>query len=155
MRKSHFHSALVPRFKSRPGLTRLLATALVLGLTALVSVAAPLGTAFTYSGRVKYQGNPANGSFDLQFELWDDPVNGAKHGQTLTVSGLGIVNGLFVTSLDFGGGLFDGTAYWLKISIRPSGNGNYTTLSPRQPQGAKPKADVIAYILAHIKERSR
>jgi hypothetical protein len=31
----------------------------------------PLGSAFTYQGRLMDAGNPANGLYDLQFELFD------------------------------------------------------------------------------------
>jgi hypothetical protein len=111
---------------------------LCLALTS--TYAAPLGTAFTYSGRLKYQNQPANGNFDLQVKLFD-ALNGPNQvGQTLTINGLSIVNGLFVTSLDFGGGPFNGTAYWLDIAARPSGNGQFTPLSPRQPVNPAPYA---------------
>jgi hypothetical protein len=100
--------------------------------------AAQLGTAFTYSGRLKYQGNPANGNFDLQIKLYDAANAGNLVG-TCSINSLAIVNGLFVTSVDFGSvSMFDGTAYWLEISARPSGNGAYQTISPRQPVNPLP-----------------
>jgi hypothetical protein len=102
--------------------------------------AAPLGTAFSYSGRLKYQNNPANGSFDLQVKLFDAASGGNQVGGTANVNALSIVNGLFVTSLDFGGGPFNGTAYWLEIAARPNGNGSFTILTPRQPVNAAPYA---------------
>jgi hypothetical protein len=43
------------------------ATALAALLPTLLS-AAPLGTAFTYQGRLTDGASPANGSYDLQFE---------------------------------------------------------------------------------------
>ena len=113
---------------------------LLLGLTLTMASAAQLGTAFTYSGRLKYQNIPANGNFDLEVKLFDASNGGNKVGQTINVNTLPIANGLFVTSLDFGNGVFNGTAYWLEISARPSGNGSFTLLSPRQPVNPAPYA---------------
>ena len=113
---------------------------LCLWLSAAAVSGAPLGTAFTYSGRLMYQNKPANGSFDLEVKLFDAANGPNQVGQTINVNGLNFVNGLFVTSLDFGGGVFNGTAYWLEISARPNGNGPYTLLSPRQPVNPSPYA---------------
>ena len=33
------------------------------------AAAEPVGTAFTYQGRLDHNGAPANGAFDLKFEL--------------------------------------------------------------------------------------
>ena len=55
---------------------------LILSLFCLLAVAfanaTPLGTAFTYSGRLKYQNQPANGNFDLQVKLFDASLPGIK-----------------------------------------------------------------------------
>jgi hypothetical protein len=121
--------------------TRLIQAALIGLIGAMFSTAgfaAPLGTAFTYSGRLRYQNQPANGNFDLQIKLFDAASAGNQVGLTLNVNSLAFVNGLFFTSLDFGAGVFDGTAYWLEIAARPSGNGQYTILSPRQPVNPAP-----------------
>jgi hypothetical protein len=119
---------------------RLALIGLACALALTMASAAPLGTAFTYSGRLRYQNQPANGNFDLQVKLFDAASGGNKVGQTLNVNGLSIVNGLFVTSLDFGSGVFNGTAYWLEIEARPSGNGPYQLISPRQAVNASPYA---------------
>jgi hypothetical protein len=111
-------------------------------LLVMLSSAAPaaqVGTAFSYSGRLKYQGQPANGTFDLQVKLYDAPNAGNQAGPLVNVNGLSIVDGLFVTSLDFGN-VFNGTAYWLDIAARPSGNGPFTPLSPRQSVSPAPYA---------------
>ncbi len=113
---------------------------LLCGLTLAAASAAQLGTAFTYSGRLIYKNQPANGAFDLQVNMFDAANGGNQAGQTVNVNGLNIVNGLFVTTLDFGNGVFNGTAYWLDIAARPSGNGPYTPLSPRQPVNPAPYA---------------
>ena len=104
-----------------------------------VGWAAPFGTAFTFSGRMNYQNKAANGAFDLQLKLYDASTLGNQVGPTVNVNALQIVDGLFVTTLDFGG-VFNGTAYWLEIAARPNGNGQYTVLSPRQSVNPAPYA---------------
>jgi hypothetical protein len=143
MKTTQTHIMKTPRWNPHLALTRFLLVALVWMTVATAIFAGPLGTAFTYSGRLKYQNQPANGAFDLQVKLFNDPVlNNPNNqvGQTLTISALSVANGLFVTSLDFGGGIFNGTAYWLEIWARPSGNNPppYTLLSPRQPLNPAP-----------------
>ena len=112
---------------------------LLICAVARIGLATPLGTAFTFSGRMNYQNKAANGSFDLQLKLYDAASAGNQVGPAVNVSALQIVDGLFVTTLDFGS-VFNGTAYWLEISARPNGNGSYTLLSPRQPVNPAPNA---------------
>ena len=46
--------------------------------------AAPVGSTFTYNGVLNDNGNPANGSYDFRFTLFDDPnVTDAEEGQVL------------------------------------------------------------------------
>src|SRR3989442_69722 len=93
----------IPRPKNQIISKNLFLVALFCCLMLALSDAAPLGTAFTYSGRLKYQNQPANGSFDLQVKLFDDPVVNNPNNPlgTVTITGLNIVNGLFVSTLDF------------------------------------------------------
>ena len=41
------------------------------------------GTGFAYQGKLADNGNPANGTFDLQFTLFDAVSGGAQAGATL------------------------------------------------------------------------
>jgi hypothetical protein len=51
------------------------------------------------------------------------------------------VDGLLNAELDFGANAFDGSARWLEIAVRsPTGSGDFTTLSPRQPLTVAPYA---------------
>ena len=93
------------------------------------------GTAFTYQGRLTDGGNPANGSYDLRFGLFDvtnDPVGGL-----LTNSATAVSNGLFTVTLDFGN-QFPGGARLLEIAARTNGGGAFITLTPRQPLDPTP-----------------
>ena len=97
--------------------------------------AASLGTAFTYQGRLSSSTGPAAGWFDLRFALFDAGSAGSQTGPALTNSAVGVTNGLFAATLDFGTTVFDGTARWLEIGVRTNGNGAFTTLTPRLAVG--------------------
>ena len=85
------------------------------------------GTALTYQGRLLNAGEPANGLFNVDFNLWDDPVVGIQIGSTVMFNSLPISDGLFTVELDFGANAFDNNDRWLEIVI------NGTELTPRQP----------------------
>ena len=90
------------------------------------------GTAFTYQGRLNNGGVVANGSYDLQFTIYDstnDP--GTVIAGPLTNSATAVSNGLFTVTLDFGN-VFDGSDRWLDIAVRTNGGSSFATLSPRQ-----------------------
>ena len=78
---------------------------------------APLGTTFTYQGQLIDGGSPAEGEYDLLFDLYDEAVGGALLG-TVTVSDHQVAAGLFTVHLDFGE-MFTGTARFLEIGVRP------------------------------------
>src|SRR5713226_2157004 len=102
--------------------------------------AAPLGTAFTYEGHLTASTNAANGHYDFTFKLFDAISGPTQHGMTLTNPSVVVAKGLFTTELDFGAGIFDGTAYWLEIGVRTNGGGSFTNLFPRQPVTPSPYA---------------
>ncbi len=96
-------------------------------------LAAPLGTGITYQGLLKQNGVPANGTFPMQFQLFDAATGGAQVGPTLT-QGVVVTNGQFTVPLDFGPHAFNGEARWLAITVQG------TLLSPRQEVRAAPYA---------------
>jgi formylglycine-generating enzyme required for sulfatase activity len=97
------------------------------------AAAAPLGSGFSYQGRLLESGAPANGRFDLRFELFGGETGGSPSAEALTAANVAISNGLFTTILDFGTNVFAGTRTWLEISVRPGGSpASFVTLSPRQ-----------------------
>ncbi len=59
----------VPFTPAVRALTLLAALAYLCSLQPQVS-ASPLGTAFSYQGRLADGGNPANGIFDFRFSIW-------------------------------------------------------------------------------------
>ena len=108
----------------------------------------PLGTGFTYQGRLTDAGGLVDDQCDVQFSLWDaagsgePPTGGTQIGATQTKTGVEVAEGLFtIPDLDFGGAAFTGQARWLQIAVRcPAGGGTYATLAPRQALTAVPQA---------------
>jgi hypothetical protein len=103
--------------------------------------AAPLGTAFTYQGRLTDGGAPAEGTYDLRFILYDADVGGNQIGGIVTKEDVAVAEGLLSVELDFGANAFPGDARWLDISVRagPSA-GVFTPLAPRQKVMPAPHA---------------
>jgi hypothetical protein len=99
----------------------------------------PVGTAFTYQGYITDTGNPANGSYNLAFKIYDDASAGAQVGSTVTKNAVPVSEGYFTVELDFGD-WFDGTALWLEIGVQGPGDPGFTVLSPRQPLSPTPYA---------------
>lgn len=97
------------------------------------------GTAFTYQGELNRSGILANGSYDMTFGLFSTSSGAGQLGNTVTNTGMLVSNGLFTTSLDFGTN-FSGADRWLEIAVQTSGDGSFTTLSPRQKLTPTPYA---------------
>lgn len=112
-----------------------------------VSEAAPMGTAFTYQGRLIDAGSAADGEYDFQFSLWNDPceVNDVNQlGDDVNIQDLDVIDGYFTVLLDFNdANAFNGEARWLEIGVRPDDMNDpnaYTELSPRQEVTPAPYA---------------
>ena len=127
--------------------TRLLAALILLTLSTLnyqlctaLAQGFPLGTAFTYQGRLNDSGSPANGSYDLSFSLYTVSSGGSAAAGPLTNNATAVSNGLFTTTLDFGAGVFNGASYWLEIGVQTNGGNGFATLAPRQPVTPTPYA---------------
>jgi hypothetical protein len=122
--------------------------AAVLGLFVAASAKAQPGlasTALTYQGALTQDGSPAFGPFDLTFQLFSDPVAGTNVSLALTNTAIAVSNGLFTTTLDFGGAVFNGEALWLEIGVQTNGGSNsFVILSPRQAVTATPYAITAA-----------
>ena len=101
---------------------------------AKVSEATPMGTAWTYQGRLMDANEPANGIYEFQFKLYDLPEDGNQLDGTPAFRGVEVVDGYFTLQLDFGSNVFDGDARWLEINVRSGNNPSdpFTILDPRQ-----------------------
>lgn len=121
--------------KSTKTLTVLLLAFVLLAWQPEISNAKPMGTAWTYQGRLIDTNKPADGMYDFQFKLFDEAntVTGNQRGSTVDINDLDLIDGYFTAELDFGSSVFDGNAVWLEISVRPGdSNDSFTTLSLRQ-----------------------
>ena len=116
-------------------------TQLTLLLMAFASAveADPVGTAFTYQGQLAVSGIPANGNYDFIFALYNASTSGSEIGSPFVTNGLIVSNGQFIAVLDFGN-QFNGTAFWLSISVRSNNTGSYVVLAPRQALSPTPNA---------------
>lgn len=112
---------------------RFLTAAVVLCGAAAVC-GAPLGTTFTYQGRLVLNGNVVDGAADVRFQLFSVAVGGAPLGGTSEHLAHPVNDGLFtVPNVQLGDNDFNGDEVWLEISVRyPAGGGAWTVLTPRQ-----------------------
>jgi hypothetical protein len=96
-------------------------------------------TAFTYQGQLINSNAPATGSYDFRFKIYD--ANNSVVAGPLTNAPVGVMNGLFTVTLNFGAGVFDGSTRSLEIGVRSQGDTNaYIVLSPRQTLTSVPYA---------------
>jgi hypothetical protein len=125
-------------------------TILVLALALMlwpveVSEAAPMGTAFTYQGRLMDANSAADGLYDFVFKLYDgnDPCDANEIGGDVNKPDVDVIDGYFTAKLDFGTEVFHGDDVWLHIGVRPgemNDPNGYTPLSPLQEITAVPYA---------------
>jgi len=110
--------------------------------TAKVTKAEPMGTAYTYQGRLMDANGPADGLYDFEFRLYADPnLNSSLVGDTIDINDLDVIDGYFTVLLDFGNKVFNGDARWLEIGVRPGDSEERCTiLSPRQEVTPTPYA---------------
>ena len=88
-------------------------------------------TAFTYQGQLNSSNAPAIGAYDFRFRIFD--ANSNVVAGPLTNAPVGVTNGRFTVTLDFGAGVFNGSSRSLEIAVRDYGDTNaYTALSPWQ-----------------------
>lgn len=101
----------------------------------------PLGSSFTFQGQLQQQGAPANGAFDLSFDLFDQEVAGVPVVAPVLLEDVAVANGLFTVELDFGVAPFAGEQLWLEVAVRPGvSTGGYSGLLPRHKLTANPYA---------------
>ncbi len=111
---------LVPALDSKPASAQ--------GLTAQAAgplTPSPVGSGFTYQGKLLNNGSPVSGSYDFTFRLYDEVVAGALVSGPISVTSV-ISNGLFTANLDFGSpaATFNGQARYLEIATRQTGGGD-------------------------------
>lgn len=100
------------------------------------------GNSFSFQGRLNDGTNPANGSYDLQFKLYDAVMGGNQIGTMVNRPNTVLANGVFSVVLDFGASAFnDPASAFIEIAVKPNGSPNaYTILGPRQQLTVVPYA---------------
>src|SRR5437660_12123355 len=97
--------------------------AAVLLLLAFMPTAAQT-TSFTYQGRLNDGGTPANGTYDMQFKLYETGTVGTGSLQaspnTVTTCTVQVTNGILRRQMDFGATGTPGADRFLTIGIRPN-----------------------------------
>jgi len=92
----------------------------------------PVGTAFTYQGRLTDGEQPADGTYDLLFNLYVEETDTTPI-DNVEVGDVAVSQGLFTAQVDFGEGAFRGEQRYLEIGVRPGNSeGEYVLLTPRQ-----------------------
>ena len=117
-----------------------LALPVLLTLNFQPSAARAQGTAFTYQGELQNNGGPASGTYQLAFTLFASSTGGAAVAGPVTNSAVGVTNGLFTVTIDFGAAVWNGAINWLQIGVASNGVGSFTTLVPRQEVTPAPYA---------------
>ncbi|HUA65287.1 MAG TPA: tail fiber domain-containing protein [Alphaproteobacteria bacterium] len=98
------------------------------------------GTVFSYQGQLESKGNPANGTYNLQFTLYNNSAgSGTAVAGPVTDNGILVTNGLFTVELDFGG-VWNSATNWLQIGVETNGATPFATLTPLQKVTPIPQA---------------
>ena len=96
-------------------------------------------TAFTYQGQLNSSNTPVTGVYDFRFLIYN--ASSVVVAGPLTNAPVGVTNGLFTVTLNFGASVFDGSTRSLEIGVRGYGDTNaYAVLSPRQTLTSVPYA---------------
>ena len=115
----------------------------ILALVIIIPVAtAAQGNGFSFQGRLNDGTSAANGSYDLQFKLFDALNGGNQIGAMVAKPNTVLANGVFSVTLDFGASAFNNPAsIFIEIAVKPNGSPNaYTILGPRQQLTVVPYA---------------
>jgi len=111
-----------------------------------VSEAEPMGSAFTYQGRLMDANLPADEIYDFRFKLFDEAntVTGNQVGGDVNQPDVDVIDGYFTVELDFNEpNAFNGDARWLQTAVRPGDScdpNGFVILSPRQEVTPTPYA---------------
>lgn len=110
-------------------------------LTLCVALAAALGMGislahaeqFTYHGALQDAGRPATGNYDLQLTLYSAQNGGSVLAGPVTLYGVTVKNGNFVTNVDFGQTAALTSQAWVDVKVKAAAGGDFTALDARSP----------------------
>ena len=105
--------------------------------TAPAAANVPLTGAFAYTGRL----GVANGTYDLQFKLYDAATAGALVTPAIVKENVAVRTQSYLVELAFAPKAFQGSARWLEAGWRPgTSTGAFTPLAPRELMTGTPYA---------------
>lgn len=110
-------------------------------ITLCIAMAAALGfglgmplaqaSTFNYHGTLQDAGQGANGTYEMRLTLYSGASGGAVLAGPVTVYGIDVMDGNFVTSVDFGP-LALTSQGWLAVEVK-AGGGDFVALDVRSP----------------------
>lgn len=141
----------------------MLAGLAAVGTSSAFGQSSPISNSITYQGRLQSAGAPANGLYDMQFELFLTPIGPSVFNGPLCVDNVNVVDGYFTVQLAVASDQFFETdaAQFLEIRVRSDTGENcetntgFETLSPRQeiipaPLAHRAKLATVAFDAAKL-----
>ncbi len=93
-------------------------------------------TCFTYSGLLSRDGEPADGTADIVFHLFDSDDGAGPPLASVPLYSVSINGGVFSASPPFETVLFDNTPRWLGLEVRFPGEPGFSPVAGLQPIGS-------------------
>jgi hypothetical protein len=126
---------MISQFKTETG--KLVAIAFIVSAI-LVGTMQGQTSSFTYQGKLTDNSLAANGTYQMQFGLYD--ASSTQLGSTITVPSVQVANGIFTVTLDFGPGAFPGPPRFLQVGVFSTSMNAFVQLTPRQAMTSSPYA---------------
>ena len=82
-----------------------------------VSIAATVGSKFSYQGVLKEGGSPVTGSRNMTFRLYSDDACSTQVGSDIVESGVPVTEGLFSVEVEVTHSHFNGRGLWLEVEV--------------------------------------
>ena len=102
---------------------------------------AALAEPFSYQGQLQDEGSPANGTYDIVFQLFDAEIGGSQINSSFVLNDAVVTDGNLNAEPDFGPGAFDGYPRYLAVFVRDGDSADsYTALLPRNPITTTPQS---------------
>jgi hypothetical protein len=108
---------------------------LTVALAAALAIGVPIAHAdsFTYHGSLQDAGQPADGNYDMQLTLYSQREGGAVLAGPVTLYGVKVTKGNFVTNVDFAQTAPLSSQAWVDVKVKPASAGSFVALDARSP----------------------
>ena len=108
-----------------------------------VSIAATVGSKFSYQGVLKEGGSPVTGSRNMTFRLYSDATCSTQVGGNIVESGVPVTDGLFSVEVAVTHSDFNGQGLWLEVEVGGTQIGCQEILPVPYALSLRPGAQVI------------